>query len=411
MIGAVSFHYAFRSLFRQPKRTLLSVMGVGFGTGIGFIATAVVSGSSEMQIRAASESGAGHIRVVPEPWPETRKNSLRLNQPQQVLAALESTSQVRAIAQRARATGLLAFGNRTAGVEVVGVVPEAELNSNRIVRKSKLEGRYLNDDDQNAVVIGKALSKKLDVELEDDLMVTISGKGEMRSAMLRIVGLVATGSTEMDSGICHVLLDDVSEITGYQGPGEVTALLQHSYQIDAVQQELNTRMLDGNTVITWETIHPGLAAGQKSDKAFSKMLAIIIMIVVALGVASAQLTAYLERRREFGILTGLGMRARQVVALILMEAILIGLAGAILALAVGGPISYYLATTGINVAELWGMELAIDNVLLEPIIYGEFRFWIVWYAFGVSIFAVLLASIYPMWKTVQTHPAEAMRGD
>jgi ABC-type lipoprotein release transport system permease subunit len=386
-------------------------MGVGFGTGIGFIATAVVNGSSEMQVRAASESGAGHIRVVPAEWTETRKNSLRLTETEGILAALEETPEVRAVAQRARATGLLAFGNRTAGVEVVGVVPDAEFASNRIVRQGTLEGRYLKDDDQNAVVIGKALSNKLDVELDDDLMVTISGKGEMRSAMLRIVGLLTTGSTEMDSGICHVLLDDVADITGYEGPGEISALLQSSHQIGSVQEALNTRMVDGNTVISWEIVHPGLAAGRKSDQAFTRLLAVIIMIVVSLGVASAQLTAYLERRREFGILTGLGMRARQVVALILMEAILIGIGGAVLALAVGGPVSYYLATTGINVAELWDMEMSIDNVLLEPIIYGEFRLWIVWYAFGVSIFAVLIASVYPAWKTIRTHPAEAMRGD
>jgi ABC-type lipoprotein release transport system permease subunit len=409
MIRSVSFHYAFRSLFRQPKRTLLSVLGVGFGTAIGFIATAFYDGANEMQVRAAAESGAGHIRIVPQEWLDTRKNSLRLADRQQILEALETTSRIRTVAERSRANGLLAFGNRTVGVEVVGVVPDAELAANRVVRKSELEGRYLQDEDDNAVVIGKALANKLDVELDDDLLVTLSGNGEMRSAMLRIVGLVATGSTDMDSGICHVLLDDVADITGYKGPGEFSALLEDYRQIDAVQEELNARMLDGNTVITWEAVHPGLATNMQGKMAFSDMIKFIIMIVVALGVASAQLTAYLERRQEFGILTGLGMRGGQVARLILLEGLMIGVGGAIFALIIGGPVSYYLATTGVNLAELADIELAIDNVLLEPIVYGEFGLWILWYALGVAVSAVLLASLYPMWMAIRTTPAEAMR--
>lgn len=409
MIRAVSFHYAFRSLFRQPKRTLLSIVGVGFGTAIGFIATAFYDGANEMQVRAAAESGAGHIRVVPQEWLDTRKNSLRLANRQQILEVLKTTSRVQTVAERSRANGLLAFGNRTAGVEVVGVVPDAELEANRVVRQSKLEGRYLQDGDDNAVVIGLALARKLDVELDDDLLVTLSGNGEMRSAMLRIVGLVSTGSSDMDSGICHVVLDDVADITGFEGPGEFSALLEDYKQIDEVQEELNAHMLEGDTVITWEAVHPGLATNMKGKVAFSNMIKFIIMVVVALGVASAQLTAYLERRQEFGILTGLGMRGGQVARLILMEAVMIGVGGAILALIVGGPVSYYLATTGVNLAELADLELAIDNVMLEPIVYGEFGLWIVWYALGVAISAVLLASIYPMWMAIRTSPAEAMR--
>ena len=193
MIGKVSFHYALRSLFRQPKRTLLSIVGIAIGTSVGVVATAFYDGANEMVIRSASENGTGHLRVVPEQWPDSRKNSLRLMDPDEILEALRSTPEVRIVAERARANGLLAFGNRTVGVEVVGVDPEAELAANRIVAKSDLEGRYLREDDENAVVIGKALARKLDVELDDDLLVTLSGNGEMRSAMLRIVGLVATG--------------------------------------------------------------------------------------------------------------------------------------------------------------------------------------------------------------------------
>ena len=78
MIGKVAMRYAYRSLFRHARRTLLSVFGVGVGCAIGLIATAFYAGSAEMQIRAVSESGGGHLRVVPKDWTESRRSSLRI---------------------------------------------------------------------------------------------------------------------------------------------------------------------------------------------------------------------------------------------------------------------------------------------------------------------------------------------
>ena len=91
----VGGRYAARSLFRRVRRTILSVVGVGVGCGIGLFATSWVSGGREMQIRAASESGSGHLRVVPAAWPDLRENSLRLADWRRAVAALEATPGVR----------------------------------------------------------------------------------------------------------------------------------------------------------------------------------------------------------------------------------------------------------------------------------------------------------------------------
>ena len=238
MIGSVSYKYALRSLHRHTRRTILSVIGVGIGCAMGLVATSWISGGGDMQIRAASESGAGHLRVVPAQWPESRENSLRLTDWNEALAAVESRSDVDAIAVRARASGLLAFGNRTAGVEMVGVVPAGEEASNRIVRMARIEGRYLHADDEGRVVIGRTLAERLDVELDDDLLVTLSGRDDISRAMLTIVGILETGSREIDGAVCHVTLDELNRITGFDAPAEITILLDDNRQIDRVRREL-----------------------------------------------------------------------------------------------------------------------------------------------------------------------------
>jgi len=409
MIGTVSAKYVLRSLLRHPRRSVLSVLGVGVGCAIGLFAASWIGGAREMQIRAASESGAGHLRVVPNDWPRTRENSLRLVAWQRALDEIRSLPGVKAIAVRARANGLLALGNRTAGVEVTGVDPEAELDSNRIVRKGDLEGRYLRSDDSNAVVIGRALARRLDVSLDDDLYITLAGRDEIRSAMLRIVGIAATGSRDIDASICHVIWRDVEKMTGYAGPGEISILLEDYRLMDSAQKELAERLGGSNTVISWQDVNPGLAANVEGDTVFMNGLICIIVVVVSLGIAGAQLTAVLERRREFAILSALGMKGRQVVALIVLEALIVGLGGAIVALMLGGPAAYLLATKGVNLAAFVGDDLSFGGVLLDPRVYGDFGIWLIWYALAVSVAATAVASIYPAWLAARIDPADALR--
>ena len=71
-MGMVSAKYALRSLWRHPRRTILSMLGVGIGCGIGLFAVSWIKGGREMQVRAIAESGAGHLRVVPAGWVQKR---------------------------------------------------------------------------------------------------------------------------------------------------------------------------------------------------------------------------------------------------------------------------------------------------------------------------------------------------
>ncbi len=411
MIRSVATKYAFRSLFTHTRRTFLSVIGVGIGCSIALFATSWISGGREMQIRAIAESGAGHLRIVPTHWLDTRENTLRLTDWQGVVQQARALPEVKTALARARTNALLAFGNRSAGVQVVGVEPDFEPQGNRILQTGVLQGRYLKVEDKNAVVIGKTLAKRLDVELEDDLYATLSARNDITSVMLHIVGIMETGSRDIDSMFCQVTLQNLAELTQYPGASEIALLLHDYTAIPAVQRTLASAMPKGNEVITWQEVNPAMAGGIEGDRAFSRGLIAIIISVVALGIASAQLTAVLQRRTEFAILSALGMRRRQIIALVMIEALFIGLGGAVVALMVGGAGAYYLATEGVSLAAIMGegVELAFGDVLLEPHIYGSFGPWLIGYAFLVSLLATVSASMYPAWMATKVNPADALR--
>jgi ABC-type lipoprotein release transport system permease subunit len=366
-------------------------------------------GRDELFARMGAYAGAGHLRVVPAGWRERRDPRLRLANLQADIDAVRQLSGVAAVTVRARAQALVAMGTHVVAVEIVGVDPKTEPTTNRFARNMS-EGRYLHPADAGTVVIGQAIADRLVAGLDDEILATAIGKGGgIDSMLLRIVGIVRTGSEEIDATICHVVRSDVERLTGLSGGGEVTLILADWQRADWAKAALSLAVRDGDEVLTWSEISPELKGHLEQDNAVSRLVSGIILLIVVLGVASAQLAAVLERRREFAVLSALGMRSRTIIAVLLQEALTIGCASAALGALLGAPLVWKLTTSGIDLSRYMGVSYSFQGVLIEPVIYGDFGAWTAWYVFMVAIVVTLIASLYPAWLASRTNPADALR--
>jgi ABC-type lipoprotein release transport system permease subunit len=400
--------YALRSLRRNARRTALSVVGIGIGCALALFMESLNRGRDELFARMGAYGGAGHVRIVPDGWRERRDPRLRLADLEADVEAVRQLSGVAAVTVRARAQSLVAMGTHVVPVEIVGVDPRTEPSTNRFARNVS-HGRYLQPSDTGAVVIGQAIADRLVAELDDEILATAVGKsGDIESVLLRVVGIVRTGSDEIDSTICHVVLADVERLTGLSGAGEVTLILEDWERADVAKASLN-QAVRSDEVLTWGEISPEFKGHLEQDNAVSRLVSGIILLIVVLGVASAQLAAVLERRREFAVLSALGMRSRTIVAVLLQEALAIGIASAALGLALGLPFVWVLATKGLDLSRYMGASYSFQGVLIEPIIYGDAGAWTAWYVLSVAIVVTVTASLYPAWFASRTNPADALR--
>jgi ABC-type lipoprotein release transport system permease subunit len=406
---SLTTQYAVKSLGRHKRRTLLSVVGIGLGCSVCVFMIAFVRGESQMMLRAAAESGNGHLRIVPAAWTQTRENDLRLTQWHSILTLVNQNQGIRIATPHARKEGLLAFGTRSTGLEIVGVDPNTEQSANRLVRKID-QGHYLNGD-LGTTVIGQTVATRLDVELDDELMVTAAAQGgDIQSAMLRIVGIVSTGSKDLDATICHIHLQDLEQLTGLSGAGDITILVTEPRRLSKLHAALEETLPAEAKIVTWREIVPELASGTKIDETWTRLTVGIIMLVVFLGIASAQLTAVLERRREFAVLSALGMRGAPLVRIMIVEGLFLGLAGGLLGLILGGAFAHRVATVGIDFSKMYGeVDMSVSNILIDPVFYGDFGWWIIPLAFELALSAALLSSLYPAWYAARTDPAAALR--
>jgi ABC-type lipoprotein release transport system permease subunit len=292
---------------------------------------------------------------------------------------------------------------------MVGVDPAVEQRAFRPVR-NVVEGRYLAADDKGAVVLGRTAAERLDIEIGDAVFATVvDASGEMQSAMLVLVGITETGSDEMDMAICHVNLPDVEKLWGKPGAGEIAVVLDDTDLTDAYAVKLRANLSGANAVLTWGEVSPDLKATAEMKVKYVSLITGVLLVVVFLGVASAQLAAVLERRREFAVLAALGMRTRQMALLVAYEALALGLVGAAIGLALGFPIIYYMATTGLDLSIFIEGELVTGGVLFDKVLYSPMGSWILTRTLLIAFGSTALGAIYPAWYAVRTDPAEALR--
>lgn len=413
MMGSVSGRYALRSLRRNLRRTMLSVVGVAIGVGLGLLAISLIRGADTLTINAAAAGGMGHLRITPAGWDESRDHDLRLESGAGLLAQVRGLEGVAAASPRARVGGLLGFGTRSAHVQLTGVDPTTEPDVLRYVRDVG-EGRYLEEGERGTVVIGRSTAERLDAQLEDELVVTaLDDEGQMQSLLLRVVGIVQTGSRDIDASIAHVPLADVEQLSGRDGFAEITIVLDHMSLIESTKERLEALPLGSDEVLTWGDVAPELKQNIESKSSFYDLAIAVILLVVLLGVASAQLTGVLERRKEFAVLAAVGMRSYHLIRIVITEGLAIGVGAAALALLWAGPIAYRMATEGIDLSSIWQTDegIAFGGVLVEPVFYPSFGWWIAPVALALSLVATILASLYPAWFASKTDPALALRVD
>ncbi|MCB9596723.1 MAG: ABC transporter permease [Sandaracinaceae bacterium] len=415
MTGSVSSRYALRSLRRNLGRSLISTLGVGFGVGIGLLALSWMRGEHTMSINAAAGGGVGHLRVTPDGWDERRDDDLRLDDWEPLLERVRATEGVAVATPRNRVAGLLGLGTRSEHVDLTGVDPTTEPRALRYVR-DVAHGRYLEPGERGAIVLGSKPARRLGAELGDELVVTaLDEQGEMSSMLLVVVGIVETGSDDIDATIAHVALADVEQLSGRPGAGEITILADDVYALDALEARLRPLVPPGADLLTWLQVSPELRMGLEADGAFFDMAVVIILLVVLLGVTSAQLTGVLERRKEFAVLAAIGMRGVSLVKVVLVEGMVLGLTAAVSALAWAAPLSWKLNVDGVNLAALMNGEddsgMAFGGLLIDPIFHPGFGAWMIPYAFLLALIATITASLYPAWFASRTDPAQALRVD
>jgi putative ABC transport system permease protein len=145
----------------------------------------------------------------------------------------------------------------------------------------------------------------------------------------------------------------------------------------------------------------------------------ISLFVAAIGIANIMFVSVVERTREIGILKALGFKSRNVLAIFLSEAAMLGLIGGILGILLGSGLSYLIpviissgfgsfsSTGGGGISGGFGGSSEFGSFSYSPVISPEIVLLVFLFAIGVS----LAAGYYPARRASKMDPVVALRAD
>lgn len=404
---------AWRNLWRNPRRTLLTLGAIAFASLLLVFMLSFQFGSYETMINASVRIHTGHLKIQAQGYHDNRDMRRVVSDPQTVMKILEKDLDVAAFTLRANGFSLLSSKDRAYGGLVVGVEPKMEANVSTLDALIR-EGEYLSSEDMDAALVGRLLAKNLNVGLGDEITVLGQGRdGSVAAAVLWVKGIFSSGQDEFDRSVIHVPLSYFQEVFFMRGAvHEAVVIADGLGKVSAIKQRVSEKIanLDADpplVVLDWSDLTPGLMQAIKLDLVGGLIFWGILIIVVAFSIMNTFLMAIFERTREFGVLMAIGTRPGRLTRVLLTESLFLTIIGVGSGIALGCLVTLFFQSCGIDLGganELlrqYGIsgrihpKLSMITALLGPSL-----------VFGIT----LLTALYPALRVRRLTPVEAMRG-
>ncbi len=399
---------AWRNLWRQPRRTVLTLMAIAFATLIMVFLMALQVGTYATMEDNTMSLFDGYAQVQKPGYlddPGIRKSFDHVPALTKQIAALPG---VTLVTPRARTYGLLSKGQRSLAAMVVGVAPKTESKVSRIAATIH-QGRYLQGDDAAEIVLGAALARNLKVQVGDRITLLGMGRdGSVAADVLTVTGVFDSGMADLDRQLAEMPIKRFQ--ADFAMPGQVNLLAISGKSLDAVDAALPAmkRLVapQGLVVRDWGELQPGLKNAIQLDASTSSLwYAVLVLVSVAI-LLNTILMSVLERTREFGILMALGMRPGVAARMVWLEILMLLALGLVLGIGIGAAISGWFAVHGLvlpgteGVFAQWGLPGAMYPKLTPLSLFA-----------GPAVIALFtaLAGLYPFWRLHRLEPLAAMR--
>jgi ABC-type lipoprotein release transport system permease subunit len=405
---------AWRNVWRNWRRTVIAVIAIALGLTFILTFDGMLGGMDQALHGKQVKLQGGHVQVHAPGYREKMNRSplLPLADPDALAQAALAQPGVVAVAQRIRTGGIVSNREGTMSVAIVGIQPEQETPAVSMVAEKVVQGRYLQGDDEDVLLVGQALAKRLKLGVGD--RVTLVGRAtheQMRRRTMTIVGIYDLGIAEVEKRMVYVSLLEAQTLFDLRDQAtEIGVYLEEVGQEPPVVERLQAT-LPGYEVDAWDTLDPTTRELMAIEDQVMGVFGVVILSIAGIGILNLMLMAVFERTREIGILGAMGLKRWETMVLFLLEGVLIGLLGALIGSLLGGAIAAYFGRVGLDLWSLYGSDLS-DMSELMGLLGGRLYFRIgidvfVQRALTVAIIAAL-ASLYPAWQAAKQEPAEAL---
>ncbi len=399
------YKMAFRDLGRNRRRSFLSALALAIGLALLLLMAAIVAGEIKASMDSSIKLQSGDLQVRASSYNEDKAGLAwkdLIANPDQVAAQIASLAPVQVATPRLFASGIIAVGDNTAGVRVIGIDPPSAANAP--YRDGLVSGMFLSADDRQGVLIGQTLADKFNLKAGETvnlLVNTANGKVDQQPFIVR--GIYTTHTPTYDENTVFLPLAKAQAMTQTENHAStIFILLKDRDQTDAV-----AAALQGNNyqIKTWVQMNDLLVQFQQLSDAYMVVLYLIVLAITATVIVNTLIMSVFERTREIGILAAMGMRGGRIMAMFLAESSLLAVGGIAMGLALGALMVYYATVHGFYIGNYGASGIMLGDTIYAHLTASD-TVKLTITAFIIS----LLAALYPAALAARLEPVDALRG-
>ncbi len=403
---------AWRSIWRNRRRTLITVLSMGFGLACTVFFIAIGEGVYAQLIDQVVRMQAGHITMENPGYRDAPAVDLWIKAPESLRSQIERLPQVERTKLIIMGQGIARSGSGDVSATLMGIEPSVELDTSPLVRHI-VAGRYLADDDGPWVVIGSGLAKRLRLEVGKKMVLTTNdAAGNLVDVLCRVRGIFETGSVEMDGYFIQAPIDFARRLFGLpeEGATQLGVVLRIPEAQESILREARLMVAEQDiAVLPWQEIVPEIASYIKLDKGSNLIFQAILVFLILFTIFNTILMSVLERQREFAVLLALGTKPVQLRLQILMESAYLGLIGCALGLLVGGLAAWAAQVWGIDLSSLLEEGFTISGFAVSAKMHARVTTGLLLGTAGLVFGATLILSLIPMRRATRLSIVDQLR--
>ena len=401
---------AWRNIWRNKRRTLITMVSIFFAVFLSIFMLSMQNGSYENMIKNTIGSFVGYMQVHQKGFWEEQNIDNTFELDKAVLQKITQEKGVTDAVPRLESYALLSGNEKSKAGLVVGIDPAKEMALSN-PEKKLIKGKYFTDSNERAVIVAQGLAKYLKVGTGDSLVLIGQGfQGQSAVDKFVIKGIVKFPAIDINNSLVYMPLG--TSQTLYAAENRLTSLalvINKPKKLDQLMASLQTTVdTKKYEVMSWKEMMPELVQMIEADGIGGFITIGILYMVVCFGIFGTILMMTAERRYEFGVLIGIGMRRLKLGIVVILEMFMLAILGVVLGTIVSTPLVLYfhhnpLELTG-NAAKTM-IEMGIEPVIpfsTDPMIFIS-------QAVIILAFTLLIA-LYPLWLTRKINLIEALRG-
>ena len=392
--------------------SLISIIAIG-GVLVGVSALILIIGvmnGLQRDLREKILVGSPDIRVL------SYGEDLKIDDWHTVLAKVKRVPGVVQAAPFVLVEGGMNAGHDYAGaVYIVGMQPAARGVPEVTTIRQHLESgdfRFASSDGQSrGIVLGQLVASRYNAWPGDKINLisiagvkpnAVTGGFTPRVFQFEVTGIVKTGMYEYDNAYVYIALDKAQDFAALgQGVTGIEVKTRDRWEAAEVSARISGTLGWPYRTVDWQEQNRSLFQALKLEKLGMGVILLLIVMVAAFNIVSTLTMVVADKTREIGILKAMGLPAKSIRRVFLVQGIVIGLVGTLLGLVLG-------------FGGAWALE-KYKFIPLDPSIYfidhlpvATEPLDVAWIVLA-SVLTAAIATLYPAIQASRLYPIDAIR--